>query len=215
MPLQRAVRGLPRFPDTARFHFSRQVAATGLHPGQASARQQLADHHRHQRSHRLALAAQSGQHAQHRRRLAGKGRFHQPEHVIAGGIGHQRLHALHVQRLAIGQQRQLVDFLGSSQQIAFHPLGQALHGGRIGTQSLPRRRLDPVRQFMRLDRPGHRQHADAVDRFGPLALVGLAPFTCGDHQHHVRRRVGTELADHFGPVARLAAGQAPQPGGGH
>ncbi len=159
VPLQRApVHRLFRIPDALRLEFAGEVAIARLHLRQRCGDLQFLDDHAEQGWHDLAFGAQAGEHARDLGAVPVHRCIDEAEYVEARGIGDQRGHACGIEDVvglaACIEQHQLVDFLRGGEQVALDQLGQPLHRLAIGAQALAAQAaLDPVGQFVRLDRP--------------------------------------------------------------
>ena len=210
MARQRArVRGLLRIPDPLRAEFRGEVAAARLGLRQRRRALQFHRHHAHQRGHGLALGLQPGEHARDLRGLPVQRGIDQAEHVVARGFGDQLFHARGIERTAIVEQHELVDFLRRGEQVALHAFCEQSHRAGVGAQSARTQPpFQPVRQFVRAHFAHFDEMPDAGNRFAPLAAVLAAP-RAGEHQQgHVRWRVRAELLDGLAAfLAGLAGGQ--------
>ncbi len=124
----------------------------------------------------LALGLQAVEHLQGAGHLAGEHGFTEFEDVVAGDIQHCGFDLVESERALRVEQRELLQLLVRSQQVAFDAVGEegqclrplvavgdalALRGQPLG---------EPGRQFAALDGFDPQHHAGAVERAEPAAL---------------------------------------------
>ncbi|MCY1547153.1 hypothetical protein D9M68_831900 [compost metagenome] len=145
--------------------------------GQAGQQTQLAGQRPEDHWRLHAFTAQPFQGPQGMGGLAVECGVDQAEDVEARAVGDRRLDGGGIHLAAVGQQLELLDLLGSRQQVTLDPRSDQVHRFLVGSKSgLGQALADPLRQVVRLDRPDLDElDARPVDQgLGPFGLLRAA-----------------------------------------
>ncbi|MCY1441963.1 hypothetical protein D9M71_583040 [compost metagenome] len=135
------------------------------------------------------FATQAFKHAQGVGGFAVENGVDQAEHVKPRAVGHGRLHGFNCYLVVFGQQLELFDFLGGSQQVAFNAGSDQLDGILLRSQACLRQALAyPLGQLVGIDRPDlYELGVCAFDqRLAPLGFLGATiEFRQADQQQRI------------------------------